>query len=141
MKPIMKICLVIALCLAFTSGAGFAGDAKVAAQVLAKTSHSWNGTALPAYPAGIPEVTILRIQIPAGVTLPWHTHPVINAGVLISGELTVTTKSGKVLEMKAGDPIVEVTDTWHYGANKGTEPADIIVFYAGTKGNPITIKE
>ncbi len=147
MKPIIKICLIMALCLAFTSGPGFAGQtdsaekAKVTAQVLAKSTHSWNGNALPAYPAGTPEVTILRIQIPAGVTLPWHTHPVINAGVLISGELTVTTRSGKVLEMKAGDPIVEVVDTWHYGKNQGTEPADIIVFYAGTKGNPVTIKE
>ncbi len=152
MNSIVKICLAVALCLtltAFTAGTGFSGQtdiskkgqAKVSAQVLAKSTHSWNGNAMPAYPEGIPEVTILRIQIPTGVTLPWHTHPVINAGVLISGELTVTTRSGKVLEMKAGDPIVEVTDTWHYGKNQGTEPADIIVFYAGIKGNPITIKE
>ncbi len=114
---------------------------KTTAQVLAKTPNSWNGNALKTYPEGTPEITILRIRIPAGTTLPWHTHPVINAGVLISGELTVTTKAGQVLELKAGDPIVEVVDTWHYGENKGDQPADIIVFYAGTKGNPITIKE
>ena len=141
MKYMMKICLFIFLCLSVTAGHGFAGEAKASARVLAKSTHSWNGNALPAYPEGTPEVTILRIRIPAGVTLPWHTHPVINAGVLISGELTLTTRSGKVLEMKAGDPIVEVVDTWHYGENKGAEPADIIVFYAGTKGNPVTIKE
>ena len=63
-----------------------------------------------------------------------HTHPVINAGVLVSGELTVITDSGQTLHLKPGDPIVEVVDTWHYGKNEGTDPADIIVFYAGEKG-------
>ncbi|MDD9302511.1 MAG: cupin domain-containing protein [Desulfobacter sp.] len=111
------------------------------AMLLTKTSQTWNGADLPGYPRGVPEITILRIKIPANTTLPWHPHPVINAGVLISGELTVTTRSGKTLVMKAGDPIVEVVDTWHYGKNTGKTDADIIVFYAGTKGAPVTVKE
>ncbi len=115
--------------------------AKVTAKILAKSTHSWDGTPLSAYPPGQPQVTILRIRIPSGTTLPLHTHPVINAGVLISGELTVVTKTGKSLQLKAGDPIVEVVNTWHYGKNQGSEPADIIVFYAGTKDAPITLKE
>jgi len=123
-----------------TAGPGFTRE-KTTADILVKASGSWNGNALPDYPEGTPEITIMRIRIPAGTTLPWHTHPVINAGVLIAGELTVTTRSGKILEMKAGDPIVEVVDTWHYGKNTGKTPADIIVFYAGTKGNPVTVKE
>jgi hypothetical protein len=45
------------------------------------------------------------------------------------------------LHLKAGDPIVEVVDTWHYGKNEGNTPAEIIVFYAGTPDEPITIKE
>ncbi len=49
------------------------------------------GNTLPEYPEGKPEITILRIQIPPGTTLPLHTHPVINAGVLLSGELAVIT--------------------------------------------------
>lgn len=114
---------------------------KVTAKVLTKTTHSWDGNLLNAYPQGQPQVTILRIRIPAGTTLPLHTHPVINAGVLITGELTVVTKTGKTLQLKAGDPIVEVVNTWHYGKNQGSEPADIIVFYAGTKDAPITLKE
>ena len=114
---------------------------KVTAKILTKSTHSWDGTLLATYPQGQPQVTILRISIPAGTTLPLHTHPVINAGVLISGELTVVTKTGKSLQLKAGDPIVEVVNTWHYGKNQGSEPADIIVFYAGTKDAPITLKE
>jgi quercetin dioxygenase-like cupin family protein len=68
-----------------------------------------------------------------------HKHPVINAGVLIKGNLTVTTESGRILELKAGDPIIEVVETWHYGQNKGDQPAEIIVFYAGAKEEPVTI--
>jgi quercetin dioxygenase-like cupin family protein len=112
----------------------------VAVETLARGSVSWEGTELPAYPQGQPQVTILRIRIPPGTTLPMHTHPVINAGVLISGALTVITEKNETLRLKAGDPIIEVVDKWHYGKNEGTEPADIIVFYAGTTESPLSVK-
>jgi len=107
-------------------------------ETLAKSSTSWDGATLPAYPAGQPEVTLLRITIPAGQKLPVHTHPVINVGLLLKGELTVQTEDGKTLVLRAGDPIVETVNTWHHGQNTGTEPAVIVVFYAGTQGQPIT---
>ena len=110
-------------------------------EVLAKTSMSWDGSSLPNYPEGKPEITILRIQIPPKIKLPLHEHPVINAGVLLKGELTVETKDNEILHLKAGDSIVEVVNKWHYGVNEGNEPAEIIVFYAGVQGSPITIKE
>ncbi len=75
------------------------------------------------------------------MTLPLHQHPVINAGVLLKGELTVVTTDNKTIQLKAGDPIVEVVNTWHYGKNEGNEPAEIIVFYAGIQNKPITIKK
>jgi quercetin dioxygenase-like cupin family protein len=108
---------------------------------LVKSTVSWDGQPLPSYKKGTPEITILRITIPPKKTLPMHEHPVINAGVLLKGELTVITDSGKVLHLKPYDPIVEVVGTWHYGKNEGDEPAEIIVFYAGEKGQPITIKK
>ena len=46
----------------------------------------------------------------------------INAGVLMSGQLTVETTDGNVLHLKAGDPIIEVVNTLHYGINEGTVP-------------------
>jgi quercetin dioxygenase-like cupin family protein len=108
---------------------------------LVKSSQSWKGSLLPGYPQGQPEVTILRIVIPAGTRLEIHSHPVINAGVLISGQLTVVAADGKTLHLKAGDPIVEMVNTLHYGINEGTVPAEIIVFYAGVAGRPITVVE
>ncbi len=109
--------------------------------VLAKTSSSWDGRALPNYAKGKPEITVLRITFPPKVLLPLHKHPVINAGVLLKGELTVVTEDKKTLHLKAGDSIVEVVNTWHYGKNEGNEPAEIIIFYAGIQGMPITIEK
>jgi quercetin dioxygenase-like cupin family protein len=106
---------------------------------LVKSTRSWNGSLLPAYPQGQPEITILRISIPAGTRLDMHTHPVINAVVLISGELTVVTADGQTKHLKAGDPLVEVVNTWHYGVNEGKVPVDLVVFYVGVVGKPITV--
>lgn len=108
---------------------------------LAKTTLSWDGNKLPSYATGTPEITILKITIEPHQKLALHTHPVINAGVLLTGELTVITENEDVLNLKAGEALVEVVNTWHYGINKGDEPAEILVFYAGVEGEPITIKK
>ncbi len=113
----------------------------VQVDVLAKSTTSWNGTLLQPYSKGDPEVTILKITIPPKFELPLHQHPVINAGVMIKGELTVVTENKKVLNLKAGDALIEVVDTWHYGKNEGDDPVEIIVFYAGIEGKLITIKK
>ncbi len=123
---------------ALLSGVASADDVEV--EVLAKQSNSWNGEALPHYPQGIPEISILRIRIPPGAELPMHQHPFINAGVLLSGDLTVMTDDGETLYLSSGDSIVEVVDKWHYGKNSGEEIAEIMVFYAGIKDEAITIK-
>ncbi len=107
---------------------------------LAKTVRSWDGETLPQYLQGQPEVTILRIRIPAGSKLEMHHHPVINAGVLLKGELTVVADDNKTLHLRAGDSIVELVNKKHYGKNEGKEAAEIIVFYAGIENKPITVK-
>ena len=117
------------------------GSNAIKTEVLAKTSSSWDGSELISYGKGKPEVTILKITIPPKAKLPEHKHPVINAGVLLKGELTVVTDEGKTLHLKAGDSIVEVVNKWHYGENDGNVPAVIIVVYAGTVGMPITVKK
>ncbi len=125
--------------LLLTFGHVLAEDAQV--KVLTRTSSSWDGAPLPNYPEGKPEISILRIEIPPGTQLPWHKHPVINAGVLLKGELTVESEDHHMLHLKAGDSIVELVNKWHYGKNEGTTPAEIIVFYAGVQGTPITVKK
>ncbi len=112
----------------------------VIVEKLAKTSTSWNGSVLPSYKEGQPEITIFKITVQPNVELPWHIHPTINAGVMVKGTLTVITESGETNELVAGDSIIEVVDKKHRGINKGTEAAEIIVFYAGVVGTPLTIK-
>lgn len=137
----MKKLLLSALFSALLTGQAVANE-KFAVKVeeLAKSTSSWEDTPLPAYGKGEPEITILKITIPPGIQLPLHMHPVINAGVLTKGQLTVFTKGKKKkLEMKAGDSIVEIVNKWHYGRNEGDVPAEIIVFYAGTKDKAVTV--
>lgn len=135
-KTLFLVCLLL-----LESALARAGDEHAAnVEVLAEASSSWDGRALPEYARGTPQITILRITVPPKVRLPLHLHPVINAGVLLEGELTVVTEDEKMLHLKAGDAIVEVVDKLHYGRNDGDEPAQIIVFYAGVEGKPITIK-
>lgn len=136
-KTAYGICLLLLLLSGVVWAA--ADEKGIEVSVLAKTGSSWDGADLPAYPEGKPEITILRIRISPGAQLPLHGHPVINAGVLVKGELTVMTADNKVLHLKAGDPIVEVVNTWHFGKNEGDGPAEIIVFYAGGQGKQITV--
>ncbi len=108
-------------------------------ETLVKTTQSWNSSPLPNYNAEHPQMTALRITIPPHTKLPVHRHPVINAGILLEGELTVISEAGDTLHMKKGDPIVEMVNQWHHGENNGAQPAEIVVFYSGNVDVPVTI--
>lgn len=110
-------------------------------ELIAESYLSWNGDSLPAYPSGKPKISIVKVTIPPHSELPHHYHPVINAGVLLKGQLTVVDVKGNVLKMKVGDPIIEVVNMIHFGKNEGDEPAEILVFYAGAEDLEIVVKE
>ena len=128
------------LCLfAFLCSLAFSQEA-IESVTLVKSTQSWDGSTMPAYPTTPPEITVLKITIPLHTKLPLHKHPIINVGYMLKGSLTVVTQSQKTLYLKTGDAIIEVVDTWHYGANEGDEPAEIVVVYAGTKESLLSIK-
>ncbi|MDA3873339.1 MAG: cupin domain-containing protein [Kiritimatiellae bacterium] len=110
-------------------------------ETLVSATHSWDGAQLPAYPEGQPEITLLKITIPPGARLPLHSHPVINAGILLRGQLVVTTENEDTITLNSGDPLIEVVHTLHYGSNPGNVPAEILVFYAGKVEMPVTVIE
>ena len=110
----------------------------IVVEQLVKSTASWDGEQLPAYGNGQPEITVLKFTIPAGARLASHTHSAINAGVLLSGSLTVVSEDQEVLHLKPGDALVELVDKLHHGQNDGEEPAVIVVFYAGIKGQEFT---
>lgn len=106
---------------------------------LLETTKSWDGATLPAYPEGQPKITVLKAVIPPHTKLDVHKHSVINAAVLLDGELTVVTEAKDTLHVKAGDAFEEVVETWHYGINESNKPAELIIFYAGIEGGTNTI--
>lgn len=138
---ICALVLFISSCAQHTESIKDNSYGEISVVELTKTTHSWDNSTLPAYQTGQPEVTILDITIPPHTALPVHMHPVINAGVMIEGSLTVKKEDGETLYLNKGDTIVEVVDTWHYGENEKDEPARIIVFYAGIEGEPVTVKK
>lgn len=125
MKKLLCLCLLLSSC-AFAAG-------NVASITLVKSAQSWDGSSLPSYPKEAPEISVLKITIPAHTKLPLHKHPIINAGYMVKGSLKVVTDENKTLQLKAGDALIEVVDKWHYGVNEGDEAVEIVVFYAGTK--------
>ena len=122
---------LIAVCFSFNASAA-------TSEILQKSQASWNNTPIKKMELEDPEVTVVRIQIPKGEKLPLHRHPILNVGYLTKGELTVRTEKDEVLVLKAGDPIIEVIDTWHYGESTGDEDAEIVVVYVGNKGDTFT---
>ncbi|MEM0914915.1 MAG: cupin domain-containing protein [Planctomycetota bacterium] len=115
------------------------GTSGVVVEELVRSTQSWNGTPLPAYPDDQPEVVVLRVTVPPHTALPWHEHPVINAGVLVSGTLTVMTPDGVSKRLHAGDALIELVNQPHRGINDSDDPAVVYVVYAGTTGESITV--
>lgn len=101
-------------------------------------SESWNGAPLPAYPAEAPRISILRGTILPGARLPEHRHGVINAGLVLRGALTVVAADGTERTFRAGEGIVEMVGKVHHGENRGAEPVELVMFYAGAEGLPLS---
>ena len=111
----------------------------VTVEELANASQQGDGQPLPDYPRGQPLLKVLRIGIPSGVVLPWHSHPVINAAVILRGTLALNLKDGTTRVFRTGEAIVEVIDTVHTGQAIGAEDVEVVVFYAGVEGVPTTV--
>lgn len=115
-------------------------EAEAKKEIILKTGESWDGTPFPKYPEGEPEITITKVTLPVKASLPFHKHSFIHSGIVLKGEMTITTEGGKMKRLKAGDAISEVFD-WHSATNTGKEEVEVIVFDAGIKGQPTIIKK
>jgi quercetin dioxygenase-like cupin family protein len=112
--------------------------AQIEKEVLLERSESWDGTPYTAYPSGPPQLTLIRLKIPARTQLPWHTHPMPNAAYIVSGELTVETRAnGASRTLRQGQTLAEMVGTEHRGIT-GNTPVELLVFYAGTSGMPLS---
>lgn len=109
----------------------------VEVQELMRTNASWNGAAYGSYPEGAAEPVVAKITIPAHQELNWHSHPMPSFAYILSGEITVEDDMGNKKHFTAGEVMPETVHTTHRGI-VGDQPATFIVFYAGTKGMPLS---
>lgn len=103
-----------------------------------RSSQAWNGEEIECYPAGQPELTVMRLSLPANTSLPWHTHPMPNAAFVLSGTLIVEDKqSGEQQTFKAGEALNETVNSAHRGFTLD-QPAELVITYAGVTGQQLT---
>lgn len=119
---------------------GGAGKSGVTTETLLHANAAWDNTRYIAYPKGAPEITVLKITVPALGELPWHTHSMPNAAYVLSGEITIEEQNGNKRYFSAGQVIPESVNTPHRGV-VGDTPAVFIVFYPGVKGMPLSQRE
>lgn len=110
------------------------GGDGVAVTGVVETSASWDGALLSAYPQGRPQVTILCAAILPRAALPVYTHALVNAGIILRGELTVIAETGAERTFRADEGTVELVGAVHYGEHRSEGETEIAMFYAGAQG-------
>ena len=117
-----------------------AGNPHVAVYQVLQTTRSWDGNKNSHYVTGQPQITILKISIPPNTALDWHEHPMISAAYVVSGQITVEIRgTRKRKTFSAGQALAESVATVHRGYTTN-QPVDLVVFYAGAVGLPLSIK-
>jgi quercetin dioxygenase-like cupin family protein len=118
-----------------------AGEPQIKVEQVLQTTQSWDSSPYTSYPTGQPQVTVLRITIPPNTALHWHRHPIISVGYVLSGHLTLEKRdTGERTILLAGQAVAETVQTTHRGFTTD-EPVELIVFYAGQVGLPLTVNE
>ena len=118
------------------AGAACAADAP-SVQVTPVTRTNTTVTGQPIVVPDKPDVIVSIATFPPGARLPEHQHPHPHYVYVLEGVLTVVnTDANKTFEVKAGDFVVEMQDTWHYGINNGTVPVKLLVIDQVPAGAP-----
>lgn len=110
-------------------------------QTLLKTENSWEGTPYGHYPAGAPQITMLKVTVEPNRVLAWHTHPCISAVHMTAGSVSLTVaKTGEKRTFLQGDSFTDTVDIVHQG-QAGAQGAEMLVFFACADNRPLTIAE
>jgi quercetin dioxygenase-like cupin family protein len=113
----------------------------VRVKVLLKTDTNSAGQKIEYPHDGPAEVSMLIVEIPPGEQTGWHHHPVPLFGYVLEGQVTVTLADGRKHTSHEGDALAECVNLLHNGVNEGKIPTKLLIFVAGEKNVPFTVKE
>ena len=137
MHPLLALKTLLLACACLLMLGCNSSPTAVTVEQLLKTGQSWTGTPYT-WPDGKPEFTVVKITLPANTALKWHTHPMPNIAYVVAGELMVETEDGlHKTTLGPGQALPEMVNTAHRGTS-GKVPVELIVFYAGTPGMPLS---
>ena len=138
------IALAIAACSPDKNIDPSATSVKPVIQEVFKSSQTLNGTPIK-YPDGKPELRLYRVEIPAGGTIPLHTHSApmmvyvqgVESGSLLNTRVKPDGSEIKTV-FKPGEAFVEGANEPHFVENVGEKPTVIWVTVASVEGMPTT---
>ena len=131
---LVVVALVMILCTAISA---YSAEKNV----LLKTTSTWDNAKYKKLKIKKPEVSVLKIIININEELPMHKHDLVNIAYVKKGTLTVITDDNKEITLHEGEVLPELVGKYHYGKNTGNEPVELIVFYIGEKGTPLSVNK
>ena len=137
MKKIIKLLVIFFVMILFTTNSSYSAQK----EVLLKTTCTWDNAEYKKLKIKQPEVTVLKITIDVNEELAMHKHDLVNVAYVKKGTLTVITDDNKEITLHEGESLPELIGKYHYGKNTGNEPIELIVFYVGEKGTPLSVNK
>ena len=137
MNYIIRFVLLFVVMILFITGSVYSAQK----EVLLKTTSTWDNAEYTKLKIRKPEVTVLKIVINVGEELPMHRHDLVNIAYVNKGTLTVITDDNKEITLHEGEVLPELIGKYHYGKNTGKEPVELVVFYIGEKGTPLSVNK
>ena len=110
-------------------------------EVLLKTTCTWDNEEYKKIVIEKPEVTVLKIVINVNEKLHMHKHDLVNIAYVKKGTLTVITDENEEITIHEGGVLPELVGKYHYGKNNGNEPVELVVFYIGEIGTPLSVNK
>ena len=83
------------------------------------------------------EARIFSVDLPAGASGSWHTHPAPVFIYVERGTLKTQGEGEETEEVNAGQAFVDPANKKHLMQNKGTEPVRLIVFQIADPSKPL----
>ena len=137
MKKAVKLTIILIMMILCTTNLSYSAQK----DVLLKTTSTWDNAEYKKLKIRKPEVTVLKIIINVNEELPMHKHDLVNIAYVKKGTLTVITENNQEITLHEGEVLPELIGKYHYGKNTGNEPVELVVFYIGEKGTPLSVNK